>query len=164
VLGIQSVCGNALSLPFGDQLFDLVVSTQVVEHVPDDHAFVSEIQRVLSFGGIAIVSSVLKLRYGWYFYRNRLGEWVLDPTHIHEYRSVGEFLVLFRPPLSIVDVRVDRFRFSVAAFLYRLLLRSSIVSRADPTFFSETGVGRLVSALRVAIPQYRRVTAVLAKR
>lgn len=46
---------DATSLPFADGSFDVVVSTQVAEYVPDINAFCSEVFRVLKAGGRGIV-------------------------------------------------------------------------------------------------------------
>lgn len=55
---------------------DLVISTQVIEHVPDDEAMVKEIQRILIPGGTAFVDTIFKKWYGWYFYRCN-GKWTM---------------------------------------------------------------------------------------
>ncbi|WP_098957632.1 methyltransferase domain-containing protein [Pseudonocardia sp. N23] len=47
--------GDALALPFGDAAFDVAVSTQVYEYVPDMPAAVAELRRVLRPGGRALV-------------------------------------------------------------------------------------------------------------
>ena len=44
-------------LPFGDDTFDLVTANQVIEHVPSVDQFMSEVCRVLSPGGKAIIST-----------------------------------------------------------------------------------------------------------
>lgn len=44
-------------LPFEDDVFDFVVSFQVIEHIKDDDRFVKEIQRVLKPGGKFIVTT-----------------------------------------------------------------------------------------------------------
>jgi SAM-dependent methyltransferase len=49
--------GAAEQLPYGDNEFDLVLCTQVLEHVGDPEAVVREINRVLSPGGVALVST-----------------------------------------------------------------------------------------------------------
>lgn len=46
---------DAVSLPIKNETFDVVVSTQVAEYVPDIHAFCCEIYRVLRPGGRALV-------------------------------------------------------------------------------------------------------------
>lgn len=60
-------------LPFDDEMFDLVMSNQVIEHVPDTDNFVSEAYRVLRPGGCALISTenlsawhnVGSLLFGW---------------------------------------------------------------------------------------------------
>lgn len=48
-------CANATDLPFEGDYFDLVVSTQVAEYVPDVAKFCSEISRVLKPGGRGLI-------------------------------------------------------------------------------------------------------------
>lgn len=43
--------GDAASLPYPDEAFDAVVSTQVLEYVPDVDAALAEVHRVLRVGG-----------------------------------------------------------------------------------------------------------------
>jgi SAM-dependent methyltransferase len=43
-------------LPFGDDAFDLVICSEVLEHVHDHHGAVSEVVRVLKQGGDLVVS------------------------------------------------------------------------------------------------------------
>ena len=50
------VCYTGGVLPFRDCAFDSLISTQVLEHVPDDHQFVNEIYRVLRPGGLVLLS------------------------------------------------------------------------------------------------------------
>jgi SAM-dependent methyltransferase len=49
--------GRAERLPYGDESFDLVVCTQVLEHADDPAAVVSELRRVLRPEGLALVST-----------------------------------------------------------------------------------------------------------
>ncbi|MEM3648011.1 MAG: class I SAM-dependent methyltransferase, partial [Thermoproteota archaeon] len=75
VKGIVSDAQNARELP--DSSFDLVICSQLIEHVKDDDALVLEIKRLLKSGGLAYVSSVVKKWYGIYFYFNN-GSFRLD--------------------------------------------------------------------------------------
>jgi SAM-dependent methyltransferase len=50
-------------VPAPDGAFDAVVSTQVLEHVPDPHAYLSEAHRLLAPGGTLILST-----HGIYWY------------------------------------------------------------------------------------------------
>lgn len=48
-------CADATALPFEDNYFDVVVSTQVAEYVPDIEAFASEVHRILKPGGRGLI-------------------------------------------------------------------------------------------------------------
>lgn len=48
--------GNALELPFGDDCFDVIVCSEVLEHIPDYQQAISEVQRILKPGGTLAVS------------------------------------------------------------------------------------------------------------
>jgi SAM-dependent methyltransferase len=47
----ETVAGDALSLPFPDDSFDKIVAAEVLEHIPNDMAAMSELLRVLKPGG-----------------------------------------------------------------------------------------------------------------
>jgi SAM-dependent methyltransferase len=51
------VCGLAASLPFRDAAFDVVLATQVLEHVPVPAAMLREARRVLSGGGVLLLTA-----------------------------------------------------------------------------------------------------------
>ena len=72
-----------------DAALDAVISTMVMEHVPDEHAYLAEIQRMLRPGGRAYVTTVFKKPWAWYF-RERGGESVLDTSHLREYTDLDQ--------------------------------------------------------------------------
>jgi len=51
-----AVQGNALALPFPDGIFDRVIASEVLEHIPDDVAAMKELARVLRPGGTMAVT------------------------------------------------------------------------------------------------------------
>jgi len=71
-----------------DNSIDFLICEQVIEHV-DQVKLLNSINRVVKSGGIIYLSTVFKKWYGWYFYRNN-GKWVLDPTHLREYKKESE--------------------------------------------------------------------------
>lgn len=83
--------------------FDFILSTQVIEHVPDDKQFISEIKRISKSGGYIYITSVIKKPWAIYKYRNN-GKFVLDPTHEREYQNPQQFLKLFEG-LKILGVK-----------------------------------------------------------
>ena len=55
--GIPLVHGSAFALPFKDESFDCVISSQVIEHIPYDEVLFSEMRRVLRLGGTLILGT-----------------------------------------------------------------------------------------------------------
>ncbi len=53
---VLSVQGDGERLPFADGLFDCVICTETLEHVPDDRVVARELVRVLRSGGVLVVS------------------------------------------------------------------------------------------------------------
>jgi len=54
------VVGDACNTPLPDRSIDFLVSTQTIEHVPDDSKMIQEIARLLSEDGVAYLSTVFK--------------------------------------------------------------------------------------------------------
>ncbi|MGV9674704.1 class I SAM-dependent methyltransferase [Nocardia sp. NPDC003482] len=52
----ETVQGDALALPFEDGEFDVVIASEILEHIPDDDRAVAELVRVLKPGGALAVT------------------------------------------------------------------------------------------------------------
>ena len=52
----EAVVGDALNLPYADQTFDCVIASEILEHMPEDDAAISELIRVLKVGGTLAVT------------------------------------------------------------------------------------------------------------
>jgi len=91
--GVTCLVADACDTGLGDSSIDLLLSTQVIEHVEDDGEMAKEMFRILSPGGTVYLSTVFKKRYAWYFYRCN-GKWTLDPTHLREYTQEQQLLAL----------------------------------------------------------------------
>ncbi|WP_064571007.1 class I SAM-dependent methyltransferase [Gordonia sp. LAM0048] len=48
--------GDALRLPYSDNSFDVVLMSEILEHIPTDEGAISEMARVLKPGGVAAVT------------------------------------------------------------------------------------------------------------
>ena len=81
---IRCIVGDACDTQMEDGSIDLLISTQVIEHVSNDDDMVKEMHRLLRSDGTLYLTTIIKKRYGWYFYRCN-GKWTLDPTHVREY-------------------------------------------------------------------------------
>ncbi|WP_197379634.1 class I SAM-dependent methyltransferase [Mycolicibacterium mengxianglii] len=52
----EAVAGDALALPYADGTFDVVIASEILEHVPQDEAAIAELVRVLKDGGTLAVT------------------------------------------------------------------------------------------------------------
>jgi SAM-dependent methyltransferase len=52
----EAVKGDALDLPYGDATFDVVVASEILEHVPEDERAIAELVRVLKPGGALAIT------------------------------------------------------------------------------------------------------------
>lgn len=76
--GIKFFQTDCTQLPFPDELFDGVVSFEVIEHVKNYSGYLKETARVLRPGGVLIISTPNKRMYSDHrTYRN--------PYHVHEF-------------------------------------------------------------------------------
>ncbi|GAA3951881.1 class I SAM-dependent methyltransferase [Gordonia caeni] len=48
--------GDALRLPYDDESFDVVLMSEILEHIPNDEAAIAEMVRILKPGGLAAVT------------------------------------------------------------------------------------------------------------
>jgi 2-polyprenyl-3-methyl-5-hydroxy-6-metoxy-1,4-benzoquinol methylase len=71
--------GDISLLPFAEQSLDLVIASEVIEHMPEPEAVISEIARVLRPGGQLILTMPLESH---------------TPAHIHALSSIEDFRAL----------------------------------------------------------------------
>jgi 2-polyprenyl-3-methyl-5-hydroxy-6-metoxy-1,4-benzoquinol methylase len=60
---VKFVTGNAEKLPFGNEVFDVVVSFETIEHLRQPNMFLKEAKRVLKNDGLFIISTPNKGKY-----------------------------------------------------------------------------------------------------
>jgi SAM-dependent methyltransferase len=160
---VTTIVGDATRVAaIGDGEVDAVVSSQVIEHLPDDRALAAEIARILRPGGWFYVSSVMRGRRAWWFRRGPLGR-QLDPTHMREYASEGALVEALRDPqLTVDEVRARPLRFSVVDPLLRIAAGRGFVDGEElATVFERSRTLALARHVtRVRVPGYRWVEAV----
>ncbi len=129
-----------------DSRFDLIVTTQVIEHVYSDEDMIRSIARISKQGAIVYLDTVFKKPYARYFYRNKYNQLVIDPTHEREYLSeVYLYGIVRKNGFKIIHSRKDHIRISILNFFLRKLGTSSDI---DSKLFS------LLTRIKVPIPGY----------
>ena len=143
---IRTLVASADAAPdIPDTALDAVISTMVMEHVPDEHAYLAEIQRMLRPGGRAYVTTVFKKPWAWYF-RKRDGESVLDTSHLREYTDLDRVRELVtNADLRILAMKRSRMWFPL---LDPVLFRIGHGLRSRPKLL------RALRAAKVPIPGY----------
>jgi SAM-dependent methyltransferase len=169
VRGIVSDVAHVEGLP--DESVDAVVSSQVIEHLPDDRVLAAEIARILRPGGWFYVSSVIRGPHALWFRKGKPPapeRWQLDATHMREYSSEEEFrAVLEQPRLELDLVRSSQLKFPLTDFALRMAAKTRLVRAEQLPELYVRGPAWLAHARRaigVPIPGYRWVEATGRKR
>lgn len=84
---------DVLNLTYGDGTFDVVLSMETIEHIPDEDGYLIELRRVLKPGGLLIISTP----------QNSFGAVPFNGIHIKEY-SLKELTDLISRYLKIEKV------------------------------------------------------------
>ena len=143
---------DGMHLPFGDQQFDLVLSSEVIEHMLEPDKMIDEIVRVLKPGGNLIITT--PNWRSWFGLARKVGEFVLrrpvtsDGQPVDEWQTVGSLSHLLEkdnqlkvvakrgawyfPPTGLGHTRLpDRF---MASIFQRLLGIERWLQRALPSW------------------------------
>jgi len=156
---IETVVASADDVPtIADGSLDFVCSAMVMEHVPDERAYLDEIRRVLRPVGRAYVTTVFKKPWAWYF-RRRDGETVLDPSHLREYTDLDAFVRLVTDGSGFRVLALER-RLLWFPLLDPLLF---MLGGRYPGLASRRTLLRVLRAPKVPIPGYYSLDVVLER-
>lgn len=135
------VQGSALSLPFPSGVFDLVVSSEMIEHTPDPRRAVGELLRVLKPGGtlaltvpnrlwlpVTRLATLLRLRpyrgYENYVSRSSLVSWVVENGGKVEEIFGFHLLPFVAPPVYPLLRFADRFGDRLGPLMLNIALKA----------------------------------------
>ena len=156
---LNIIKGDILNTPLKSKSIDFIFSTMVVEHI-DDEKFFEEVFRTLRPGGYFFVTSVVKSKNAWYFHKNTVGETVLEPSHLREYKSIQEFESLLKPlGFTIIKSSTPRICFSLLDPLFKLVVKFGKIKN----LFGWKSIELLRLSTQIPIPGYYAVE-VLAKK
>jgi 2-polyprenyl-3-methyl-5-hydroxy-6-metoxy-1,4-benzoquinol methylase len=160
---VEGIVANALNVKeLPDSSFDFIVCAQLLEHVENEKALISEIGRLLRRHGLAYISSVIKKRWGIYVYFKN-GSFKLDPTHLREYSSKREFLdAMIHQELEIVKVETNPVRFPAIDLITRLWIRGGLAEPEAEFYRKHKNLGRF-RRLKLAIIGYETVEALFRR-
>jgi len=146
-----------------DDSADFVASTMTIEHV-DDAALIQEAYRILKPGGHLLLTSVLRSPGAWYFYRSPEGECVLEPTHLREYASRGNFCdILSSDRFEIIMAHTPSIAFPLIDPLLKLLFHHTSGGRVR-RWLSGPCMEKIRLGTRLPIPGYRAIEVLCVKR
>jgi len=160
--GSRFILGDVLNVPCKNEAFEAVIATMVIEHVAEE-LFIDELYRILKVGGVALVTSVFKRPGAWYFYKNQKGEYILDPTHLREYKDRAVFTELFTDKFEVLNVQITQYRPSLIEPIFRGLFVATRkkIFRDMPT---KNWLIRKLRCLKVPVPGYASIEAIIKKK
>ena len=155
---VEDVTATSLN----DESCDFCLSSMVIEHV-DDNKIIKEVYRILHPGGYFLITSVLKAKGAWYFYKNKDGMTALEPSHLREYTSLEEFIgLLTEGGFKILKVETPRIKFPLVDPLFKTIFRAS-----KSEFWGNLPTTRPMELIRkiarVPIPGYYAIEVVAQK-
>lgn len=155
---IQGLVADAMHIDkLSQESLDIILSNQVIEHVPNDLDMLKEMYRLLSKGGKVYLSTVFKKWYGWFFYKNRAGKWVIDPTHEREYTNDNELLL----KITSVGFKISINRKTMQCFPITDFILKRIGFRQD--IYQRYKVLKFLRKIRIPIIGYYNWELVLEK-
>jgi SAM-dependent methyltransferase len=131
--------GDVCAIPFADTSFDLVLATDLIEHVDDDHRALAEIARVLTVGGhVLITVPTFQMLWG-----------LQDEVAMHKRRyRLGQLLPTIQAA-GLVPQRAYYFNYLLFGpiLLARAVLRATSMSLKSENQINTPLLNRVLSAV-----------------
>jgi len=143
--------------------FDVAISSQVIEHVPDEKKMLKEVYRILKPGGYFYVSTVIKEWYGfWIYWKNGFK---LDPTHMREYTNVEEFLNLVKNNgFNITEWKSKDVSYPLLDLIIRFLIKVHLVKPSPDFYLKHKTLSNFRDKVKLKIIGYKTIEVLGVKR
>jgi 2-polyprenyl-3-methyl-5-hydroxy-6-metoxy-1,4-benzoquinol methylase len=152
---VQAIKSDAVNVQLPSGSFDLVICSQLIEHLDSDTRLLQEIKRLLKPNGVLFISSVLKKKYAVYIYYKK-GRFLLDPTHVKEYKSAKVFEdILKKANFKILKSEVNQLKYPLFDLFMRLLIKCGL--SLESGFYEKHKTLFLLRKLCVPIAGYRSI-------
>jgi len=149
-----------------DGSFDIIICSQLIEHVNNDYELLKEIHRLLREDGLAYISSVIRRPYAFWFYRHD-GKFWLDPTHIREYSSKKDFLrLLERYELIPRKIHCSKVKYSITDLVMRAFIIVGLYNpeTAQNAFVRHKYLARFRKAFKFPVLGYDQIEVIASVR
>ncbi|NQS97199.1 MAG: class I SAM-dependent methyltransferase [candidate division Zixibacteria bacterium] len=94
-----AICADASVLPFKDESFDYIFSTEVLEHIQDYRTLINESFRILISGGKVFFTTTAYSRYGYRFFQASIKDIYLRRMKIAQFlKSAKNYIGGFKNP------------------------------------------------------------------
>ena len=158
----HQIRADTIFSPFSSGSIGTVVSTMLIEHV-DHHKFLEEVKRILVDHGILLLSTVLRMKGAWYFYKDNEGKSLLAPDHIREYSSSSELVdLLTQHGFRVKYLKVSHIKFSPIDGILRAIYRKSRIKFIAKVAWSKP-VYFLRRRGRIPIMKYYQIELIVEK-
>ena len=147
---------------FAEASCDFCLSSMVIEHV-DDIKLIKEVHRILMSKGYFLVTTVLRAEWAWYFYKNKDGMTVLEPTHLREYDSLEKFIGMLKEGgFDILKVKTPRIKYPLIDPIFQTIFR--VLKNNFCGYFPTTRPMEFVRKIsKVPIPGYHAIEIIAQK-
>jgi SAM-dependent methyltransferase len=112
---------NSELLPFGDNIFDVVISFDVFEHIPDSDGHLAEVKRVLKSGGYYLLQTPNKYtNIPFEVIRHKsLTAWKEDHVALHSYSEIIKRFQRdgFKVEILLIPVVTNFFKLKIDRYL-----------------------------------------------
>lgn len=94
--GIKAILSDCIKMPFENEYFDLIIASEIIEHINDIDDFFNEIKRILKKEGELVI--VVPNDYNWFIYRVLnlcFASAVRNRGHVRRFNSLKRLYNLF---------------------------------------------------------------------